>query len=96
MKSLQDNLYNWLTIKVVSIERPDDTAAVETEKMFESMLIEEHGLTNIEIETDEVMYYVHYDQNGDRKKSRFPRELIEVMINQINSEPDKYVNYPEE
>lgn len=94
MKSLQDNLYNWLTIKVVSQERPDDTAAAETEKMFEEMLIQEHGLTNIEIEKDEVMYYVLFDQNGERKKSRFPRELIEVMLNQINSEPEKYVNYP--
>lgn len=95
MNSLQDNLYNWLTIKIVSDERPNDTAAVETEKMFGEMLIQEHGLTNIVIEKDEVMYYVHFDQNGERKKSRFPRELIEVMLNQINSEPEKYVNYPE-
>lgn len=96
MKSLQDNLYNWLTIKVVSQERPGDTAAAETEKMFEDMLIQEHGLSNIEIEKDEVMYFVHFEQNGERKKSRFPRELIEVMLDQINSEPEKYVNYPED
>ncbi|KAB2337365.1 hypothetical protein F7731_07070 [Cytobacillus depressus] len=96
MKSLQDTLYNWLTIKIVSLERPDDTAAVETEEMFAAMLRDEHELSNIEIEKDDVMYYVHYDQNGERKKSRFPRELIEVMLNQINSEPEKYVNYPED
>lgn len=96
MKSLQDNLYNWLTIKVVSTERPDDTAAADTVQMFEEMLIENHGLSNIQIEKDETMYYVHYDQDGERKKSRFPIELIDVMLNQINSDPDKYVNYPEE
>ncbi|WNS77029.1 hypothetical protein RRV45_08605 [Bacillus sp. DTU_2020_1000418_1_SI_GHA_SEK_038] len=96
MRSLQDNLYNWLTIKVVSLERPDDTAAADTVKMFEEMLIDEHRLSNIEIETDEMMYYVHFDQDGERKKSRFPRELIEVMLNQIKSEPEKYVNYPDE
>ncbi|MEH7346910.1 hypothetical protein V7122_24055 [Bacillus sp. JJ1532] len=96
MKSLQDTLYNWLSIKVVILERPDDKAAAETVKMFEDMLIEEHGLSDIQIEKDEIMYYVHFDQDGERKKSRFPIELIEVMLNQIKSEPEKYVNYPEE
>jgi hypothetical protein len=94
MKSLQDTLYNWLTIKVVCNERPDDTAAVDTEKMFLDMLTDDHGVSNIEIETDEVMYYLHYDHNGERKKSRYPRELIEIMLNQINEDPEKYENYP--
>lgn len=94
MKSLQDDLYNWLTIKVVTDERLDDTAAVETEKMFYSMLIDDHCISNIEIEKDDEMYYVHFDQQGERKKNRFPRELIEVMINQINKEPEKFKNYP--
>lgn len=96
MKSLQDTLYNWLSIKMVRDERPDDTAAVETEEMFAEMLTNEHGLSNIEIEKDEIMYYVHYHQSGERKKTRFPRELIEVMLKQIISEPEKYVNYPVE
>ena len=96
MKSLQDTIYNWLTIKVVCNERPDDRAAVDTEKMFWGMLTDDHGLKNITIETDEVMYYVHYDHDGERKKSRYPRELIEIMLNQINASPDKYENYPDE
>lgn len=95
MKSLQDTLYNWLTIKVVVDERPDDTAAVDTEKMFYEMLVEDQGLKNIEITTDAVMYYVHYDLDEERKSSRFPRELIEVMLNQINESPERYANYPE-
>ncbi len=95
MKSLQDTLYNWLTIKVVVDERPDDTAAVDTEKMFYTMLIEDQGIQNIEITTDAVMYYVHYDLDGERKSNRFPRELIEVMLNQINESPERYANYPE-
>ncbi|MDZ5470641.1 hypothetical protein SM124_02645 [Bacillus sp. 31A1R] len=96
MNSLQDALYNWLTIKVVIDERPDDTAAVETENMFYKMLTEDHALSNIEVTKDDVMYYVHYDQNGDRKKNRFPCELIDVMLEQINDEPEKYINYPTE
>ncbi|MCM3600338.1 hypothetical protein M3175_06305 [Robertmurraya korlensis] len=95
MKSLQDTLYNWLTIKVVVDERPDDSAAVDTEKMFYDMLVEDQGIKNIEVTTDAVMYYVHYDLDGERKSNRFPRELIEVMLNQINESPERYANYPE-
>ncbi len=96
MNSLQDTLYNWLTIKIVKDARPDDTAAVETEKMFSDMLIDEHELSDIEIEKDEGMYYILYNINGERKKARFSRELIEIMLDQINQEPEKFVNYPEE
>lgn len=95
MNSLQDALYNWLTIKIVIDERPDDTAAVDTEKMFYDILLEKHSLSNIEVTKDDMMYYVHFDQEGERKKQRFPRELIEVMLNQINQEPEKYRNYPQ-
>ncbi len=95
MNSLQDALYNWLTIKVVIDKRPDDTAAVETEKMFYDILLDNHHLTNIEVTTDEEMYYVEYDQKGERKKQRFPRELIEVMLKQIQKEPEKYRNFNE-
>ncbi|WP_026584264.1 hypothetical protein [Bacillus sp. J33] len=94
MKSLQDSLYNWLTIKIVSDNRPDDTAAAETEKMFFDILGDEHQVSDIEVENDEVMYYVHYTKEGERNKTRFPRELIEVMLDQIQTEPEKYVNYP--
>jgi hypothetical protein len=95
MNSLQDALYNWLTIKIVIDERPDDTAAVDTEKMFYDILLEKHSLSNIEVTKDDMMYYVHFDQEGEQKKQRFPRELIEVMLNQINQEPEKYRNYPQ-
>lgn len=95
MRSLQDTLYNWLTIKVVVDERPDDTAAADTEKMFYQMLVEDHHLKNIEVTTDVVMYYVHYDLADEKKTSRFPRELIEVMLNQINEAPERYANFPE-
>ncbi|WP_077211891.1 hypothetical protein [Bacillus dakarensis] len=96
MKSLQDALYNWLTIKVVTDVRPDDAAALETEEMFFGMLENEHGVSDIEVTKDDVMYYVHYQQKGERKMYRYPRELIEVMLDQINAEPEKYRNFPEE
>jgi hypothetical protein len=93
MKSVQDTLYNWLTIKVVCDARPDDTAARDTLNLFEEMLAD-LNLSNIEVTTDVVMYYVSYQQGEETKKTRFPRELIEIMLQQINQEPEKYENYP--
>jgi hypothetical protein len=52
------------------------------------------NLSNIEVTTDVVMYYVSYQQGEETKKTRFPRELIEVMLQQINQEPEKYENFP--
>ncbi|MEH7483614.1 hypothetical protein V7157_21615 [Neobacillus drentensis] len=93
MKSVQDTLYNWLTIKVVCDARPDDTAARDTLILFEEM-IADLQLSNIEVTKDDVMYYVSYQQGVETKKTRYPQELIEVMLNQINQEPEKYENYP--
>ncbi|MBB6443697.1 hypothetical protein [Bacillus benzoevorans] len=95
MESIQDAVYNWLTIKVVSDARPRDLAAVETEKMFFSILETEHALADITIEKDEQMYYVSFIKGGKQEKLRFPRDLIEVMMNQINEAPDRYTIYPE-
>jgi hypothetical protein len=94
MRSAQDALYNWLSIKIVCDARPDDTAARETLDLFEDIITNEHHLSSIEITTDESMYYVSYIQNSESKKTRFPRDLIEVMLRQINQEPDKYCNFP--
>nr|WP_295974674.1 hypothetical protein [uncultured Bacillus sp.] len=95
MESLQDAVYNWLTIKVVSDARPADTAAVETEKMFFSILETDHALSNIEVGKDETMYHVSFIKTGKQENMRFPRDLIEVMINQINEAPDRYNIYSE-
>lgn len=95
MKSLQDAIYNWLTIRVVLDYRPDDLAAIETEKMFLDILKNEHSLANITVTKDLMMYYVNYEQNGEQKMHRFPRDMVEVMLKQINRDPEKYENYPE-
>lgn len=94
MQSVQDSLYNWLTIKIVSDARPADAAARDTKELFEDILYSDHGLSNIEITKDDLMYYVSYTQQNETKKNRFPIELIEVLLNQMNAEPEKYVNYP--
>lgn len=93
MRSLQDTLYNWLTIKVVAEARPDDKSAHDTMKLFEGILLEDHKLSNIIVSKEDPMYYVEYEKDEERHKVRFPIELIDVMLEQIKNEPDKYHNY---
>lgn len=94
MASLQDTLYNWLTIKVVSNARPDDTAASNTTTFLEEMLHEEHGVSEMEIIQNDPMYDVFYFHEGEKKKKRFPMELANFMLNQINENPEWFTNYP--
>ncbi len=64
MNSVQDALYNWLTIKVVCDERPTDKAAVETESMFLAILEEDHKVFDITIEVDDVMIIFLLSKKG--------------------------------
>ena len=79
MRSVQDALYNWLTIKTVAEARPDDSAAKETYLLFQNMIYEEHKLRNVEVEKNEEMYLITYEMNGERKSARFPLEAIDCF-----------------
>ncbi|MCQ6279801.1 hypothetical protein [Bacillus sp. EB600] len=94
MRSLQDALYNWLTIKVVCDARPEDSAAKETKDLFEKVLSEDHGVADIEVNKEDPMYFVSYTIKGEQKKQRYPIELIDIMLNQINENPERYENFP--
>lgn len=93
MQSLQDALYNWLSIKVVCDARPDDTAAFETEEMFKGILHKEYQLSNIRYEKIENCYYVHFVQTDLQVTKKFPVELIECILTSINEQPDRFRNY---
>lgn len=92
MQSLQDTLYNWLTIKVVCDARPADTAAKDTRILFEQLLHEQHHIEIIAVRKEEPFYFVEFRRGSEKKTDRFPIELIEVMLEQINAEPEKYKN----
>lgn len=94
MKSLQDAIYNWLTIKVVSDARPDDLAAMETKDMFEEMLKADYGVADLSISKDDSMYHVAYIVKEENQQKRFPVELVEILLEQINGNPDMYKIYP--
>jgi len=91
MKNLQDAFYNWLSIKVVSKARPNDKAAQETLAYFDSVLKEDYQVEEIlQLEETEDIYYVHYMIQGEKKSMRFPKDLVDFMLQAIEKEPHKY------
>ncbi|MEH6946823.1 hypothetical protein V7068_07040 [Bacillus sp. JJ634] len=95
MKSLQDALYNWLTIKVVCDARPTDTAAKQTEQFFSRLLEEDHQLSHLSVMKESPFYFITFWKDGSEQQKRFPIEMIDVMLNQIELTPDKYRNVDE-
>lgn len=93
MKTTRDTLFNWLTIKVVSDARPDDKAAMDTKHLFETILKDDFHVGNIQVEKGEDLYFLTYEENGEGKEIRFPVELVDLMLNQIQAEPEKFKNY---
>ncbi|GAA0494650.1 hypothetical protein GCM10008986_21590 [Salinibacillus aidingensis] len=93
MKSLQDVVYNWLSIQLVADARPDDQAAVETAAFFKQMLEKEHNVTSIHVDKREDMYSVRVQKKEEDRSFRFPVELIECIYDQIHEEPEKFTIY---
>lgn len=96
MNSIQDAIYNWLTIKVVKDHRPEDTAANETVVWFEHTLQEKFNLTEYHYRKSDGWYIVSYKVEGAMNEFRFPEDMVEVMLNQILQNPEHYRNYPSE
>jgi hypothetical protein len=93
MKSVQDAIYNWLTIKIVADARKEDKSAQETEQFFFSLLKEEHDIENVKVNKKEPMYIVTFTVAGEEKKQQYPIELIDIMLEQIKELPEYYRNY---
>jgi hypothetical protein len=85
---LQDALFNWLQMKIVSDARPEDEAAKETLDFFGIILSEDHHLSNIEVglETGDKLY-IQYVVDGENKKQIFDRARAEQLLTDINSNP---------
>jgi len=89
---LQDALFNWLQMKIVSEARPDDGAAKETLDFFGIILTEDHHLLDVVVGTeDETKLYIQFVLDGKSQKQLFDRERAEQLLTDINSNP-KYNN----
>lgn len=91
--NLQDALLYWAQIKHVANSRVDDMAAQETCRFFEEILTEDHQLRNVHIASmDDVMYLVQYEKQDETHTQRFPKELVEQLLGDINANP-KYADF---
>ncbi|WP_062197734.1 hypothetical protein [Massilibacterium senegalense] len=88
--NLQDMIYNWLTIDVVLKARPDDDAARETMQLFINMLQEEHRVQHVSYEKKEEWYEVSFMQGEKERSYRFPNEMIEQLLVEIEANPKMY------
>ncbi|WP_078554935.1 hypothetical protein [Bacillus alkalicellulosilyticus] len=86
--NLQDAIYNWLSIKVVSEARPEDQAAKDTYLFFDEMLKEDHHIEKLQISIESPWYIVTYvTTNGEKDTKNYPIELIDALLLSIESEP---------
>ncbi|MYL32990.1 hypothetical protein GLW08_02275 [Pontibacillus yanchengensis] len=93
MHSMQDMVYNWLSIQTVASKRPEDKAAQETRDFFEEMLEEKYQINEMQVSKKEEMYLVHCQTITGAREFRFPIELIDCMNDTIQEEPHKFPNY---
>ncbi|MEK8129692.1 hypothetical protein WMW72_17440 [Paenibacillus filicis] len=84
---LQDAIFNWLQISMVSEARPEDGAAKETKDFFELILREDHKLEQFSYACDEDVCIIEYKQEGELAKVRYDRELAEQLLTDIISNP---------
>ncbi|MDN4523566.1 hypothetical protein [Fictibacillus fluitans] len=85
--TLQDALYNWLSIKKVAEERPEDQAAKETLQFFDEILREDHHVLNLSVNLQEENYEVGFMIETTRHKTSFPRDYIDALWESIEAEP---------
>ncbi len=85
---LEDALFNWLQIRLVSDARADDGAARETLAFFTEILREDHHLTQFEIaNTDAAFITIRYEADGKTKTQMFDRASAEQLLGDINANP---------
>lgn len=84
---LEDALFNWLQIKVVSEARPNDRSAKDTLNFFTDIISEDHQVTQMEYSKDATMYTLRYTVGDARKLQMYPIELVEQLLEAIENEP---------
>ncbi|RBW69412.1 hypothetical protein [Bacillus taeanensis] len=85
--TLQDTIYNWLSIKRVAEERPNDVSAQDTYQFFEEILVKDHGIEELNVQEDEHLYHVYYVKGKKQGHYQFPTELVDALLQSIESEP---------
>lgn len=82
-----DAIFNWLQIKYVAEQRPEDQAAQETYHFFTAVLTEDHKLADLQTEIHQGMYVVSFVHDGVTSEKKYPVEFVHQLFVDINNEP---------
>jgi ribosomal protein L15E len=85
--TLQDAIYNWLSIRRVAEARPNDYSAQDTYQFFEEILVKDHKIEDLNVQEDEQLYHVYYVKENEKGHYQFPIELVDALLQSIESEP---------
>ncbi|WP_127582712.1 hypothetical protein [Paenibacillus koleovorans] len=88
--NMRDALYNWLQMRIVLQERPDDSAAAETLRFFEEIIKEDHQVVKYEIDNTgpgDRHYVVRYEKDGDIHAEKYDKETAEQLLQEIMDNP---------
>ncbi|EGL82471.1 hypothetical protein CathTA2_2010 [Caldalkalibacillus thermarum TA2.A1] len=85
--NLDDALFNWLQIKHVAENRPDDHAAQDTFQFFTQILKEDFKLEDIKVTAENGLYVVQFIKNGEKCTRQFPVEFVNQLLYDIEQEP---------
>jgi len=90
MNSLNQAIYNWLTIKLVADGRKEDFAAKETVSLFEEILHSEYKVFNKELMINDRFYIVNVDTSEGKKTFQFSKDVAESLLNFIEQHEEKF------
>ncbi|MFD1357393.1 hypothetical protein ACFQ4X_05720 [Fictibacillus halophilus] len=84
---LVDALSNWLSIKKVHEERPDDLAAEDTFEFFSEILREDHQVKIQSVSIQGPFYIVLFEAGGVEQTERFFVDAVDALYEGIQNEP---------
>lgn len=82
--TLDDALFNWLQIKYVAEQQPEDEPAQETYAFFTTILEEDHRLQDIQVQEKDAMYVIRFKQDDTEHSKRFPIEFVRQLYHDLN------------
>lgn len=85
--TLEDVMFNWLQMRYVVEQRPDDKAAYDTYAFFTDILEQDHGLANIQVASEGPVYKVSYVLDHSNESKTFPIEFVHQLLHDIAKEP---------
>jgi hypothetical protein len=83
----KDALFNWLQIQIVWEARPNDVSAKDTVEFFQTILTEDHGISDLAMKREDGAYHITFIQKGEEQSISFPIELAEKLLKDITEEP---------